>query len=100
MGTIGDWGQIAAIAVFIGLYGWARDMGRKPYPNKLGRSLAGWFLGTIAFCIWETFRSQAFRVPLIFITVPAALGGVMLWYLARPRGGQQATAEPSANNHK
>ncbi len=75
-------------------------MGRKPYPNKLGRSLAGWFLGTIAFCILETFRSQAFRVPLIFITVPAALGGVMLWYLARPRGGQQATAEPSANNHK
>jgi len=99
MGTIGDWGQIVAIAAFAGLYAWARDIGRKPYP-KLGRSLAGLFLGATAFGIWESFRSRAFRVPLVFITVPAAVGGVILQYLARPRGGQQAGAEPSADNHK
>ncbi len=100
MGTIGDWGQIIAIAVFVGLYEWARDMGRKPYPNKLGRSLAGWVLISTALCIWLTFHSRAFRVPLVFISVPAAVGGMILWHLARPRGGQQATAQPPANNHK
>ena len=99
MGTIGDWGQIVAITVFLGLYVWARDMGRKPYP-KPGRSLAGLLLVATALCIWESFRSQAFRVPLVFITVPAAVGGVILQYLARPRVGQQAAAEPSADNHK
>lgn len=100
MGTIGDWSQIIAIAVFVGLFGWARDMGWKPYPDKLRRLLAGWFLVSTAFGIWETFRSRAFRVPLALITVPAAVGGVILWYLARPRGGQQTTAETSADNHK
>ena len=100
VGTIGDWGQIVAIAVFVGLYAWARDMGRKRYPTKPGRSLAGLFLGAAAFCIWESFRSRAFTAPLVFITVPAAIGGVILQYLARPRGGQQAAAEPSADNHK
>jgi hypothetical protein len=100
VGTIGNWGLIAAISVFLGLYGWARDMGWKPYPNKLGRLLAGWFLMSIAFGIWESFRSRAFGVPLVFITIPAAVGGVILRYLARPRGGQQAARELSAENHK
>jgi hypothetical protein len=75
-------------------------MGVKPYPNKLGISLAGWFLGSAALGIWETFRLRAFRVPLVFVTVPAAVGCVILQYLARPRGGQQAAAEPSAGTHK
>jgi hypothetical protein len=90
VGTITDWGQIVAISAFLGLYGWARDMGHKPYPNKLGRLLAGWFLGCIAVGVCETFRWRAFRLPLIFITVSAAVGGVILCYFARPRAGQPA----------
>jgi hypothetical protein len=100
MGTRGDWGQIAAIAVFLGLYWWARDIGHKPYPNKLGRALGGWFLISTALCIWWTFPLQAFRVPLVFITAPAAVGGVILVYFARPRGSQQAATEPSADHDK
>lgn len=100
MGTIRDWGQIVAISAFLGLYGWARDMGHQPYPNKLGRLLAGWFLGSIAVGVCETFRSEAFRPPLIFITVSAAVGSVILCYFARPRGGQQPQTEPSAGKHK
>jgi hypothetical protein len=100
VGTIGDWGLVAAISVFIGLYGWARDMGWKPYPNKLGRLLAGWILISTAFGIWESFRSRAFGVPLVFLTIPAAVGGLILRHLARPRGGQQAAQELSADNHK
>jgi hypothetical protein len=100
VGTIEDWGQIVAIAVLVSLYEWAKDMGRKPHPNKLGRSLAGWVLISIALCIWLTFQLRAFRVPLVFITAPAAVGGVTLRYFAEPRGGQQATTEPSASNRK
>lgn len=100
MGTIGDWGVILAISVFVGLYGWVRDMGHKPYINKLGRSLAGWFLYTSVVGIWCTFRWQAFVVPLVFITVPVAVASVILIYSARPRGGQQAAAESSADKHK
>jgi hypothetical protein len=100
VGTIGDWGQIVGIAVFVGLYEWARDMGRKPYPNKLGRSLAGWVLISTALCTWLTFHSQAFRVPLVFITAPAAVGGVILHYFSRPRGSQQAAAGPSAHTQQ
>lgn len=88
MGTIGDWGQIAATAVFLSLYGWARDMGRKPYPDRLGRLLAGSFLGSAALCIWGSFHLRAFRVPLVFITAPAAVGSLILHHFARPRGGQ------------
>jgi hypothetical protein len=98
VGTIRDWGQIVAISAFLGLYGWARDMGHKPYPNKLGRLLAGWFLGSVALGIGETFRSEAFRLPLLFITLSTAAGSVILCYFARPRGGQQAPTEPSAGN--
>jgi|GEM_PF-6145230 len=100
MGTIEDWGVILAISVFVGLYGWLRDIGRKPYINKLRRSLAGWVLFSSAVGIWETFRSRAFRVPLVFIFVPVAVASVILIYSARPRGGRQASAEPSADNHK
>jgi hypothetical protein len=99
LGTIGDWGKIVALAVFLGLYGWARDMGRRPYP-KLGISLAGWLLGTAALAIWGNFRSLAFRIPLVFITIPAAAGCVILQYLARPRGGEQAAAQLSADTEK
>jgi hypothetical protein len=100
MGTIGDWGRILAISVFVGLYGWARDMGHKPYLNKLGRSLTGWILFSSATGIWFTFRWRAFAVPLVFITVPAAVASVILIYFARRRGGQQAAAELSADKHK
>ena len=100
MGTIGDWGQIVAIAVILGLYVWARDMGRKPYPNKLGRSLAGWVLISTALCIWLTFHSQAFRVPLVFITAPAAVCGVILRHFSRPRGSQQTAGGPSAHTQQ
>ena len=100
MGTIGDWGVILAISVFVGLYGWARTMHVKPYPNKLGRSLVGWCLASTVFAIWGTFSSRAFSIPLVFVTLPAAVAGAVLIYLARPRGGQQAAAESSADNHK
>jgi hypothetical protein len=100
VGTIGDWSQIAAIAVFVGLYEWARDMGRKPYPNKLGRLLAGWFLISTALCIWLTFSLRAFQVPLVFVTAPAGVGGVILRYFAGPRSGQESATEPSAPNDK
>jgi hypothetical protein len=88
------------IAVFLGLYGWSRDLGHKPYPDKLGISLAGGPLGSTALGIWGTLPSRAFRVPLGFITAPAAVGGAVLHYFAGPRGGQQAAAEPSAENDK
>ena|SRR5271163_2192449 len=100
MGTIEDWAQIAAIAVLVGLYEWARDMGRKPYPKKLGRSLAGWVLISTAVCILLTFSLRAFQVPLVFVTAPAGVGGVILRYFAEPRGGQQSATEPSADNDK
>ena len=99
MGTIGDWGVILAISVFVGLYGWLRDMGHKPYINKLRRSLAGWFLFSVAIGIWETFRSRALRVPLAFIFAPVAVASVILIYSARPRHGQQASAELSMDKH-
>lgn len=99
MGTIGDWEEIVTIAVIAGLYGWVRDMGHKPYP-KLGRSLAGWLLLTTALGIWLTLRWRAFSVPLVFITVPVAVGAVILQYFARPRGAQRAAAELSADHHK
>ena len=99
MGTIGDWGVILAISVFIGLYGWLRDIGHKPYINKLRRSLVGWFLFSSSVGIWETFRSRAFRVPLVFIFVPVAVASVILIYYARPRGSQPATAAPLADKH-
>lgn len=88
------------IAAFLGLYGWFRDPGHKPDPNKLGRSLAGGLLGSAALGIWGAFPSRAFRVPPGFITAPAAVGGLILNYFARPRGGQPAAAEPSADNDK
>ena len=100
MGTIGDWGVILAISVFMCLYGWARDMGHKPYPNKLRRSLAGWFLFSSVVGIWCTFRWQAFAVPLVFIAVPVAVASIILIYSARPRGAQQAGAELSADKHQ
>jgi hypothetical protein len=100
MGTIGDWGVILAISVFVGLYGWARDMGHKPFINKVRRSLAGWTLFSIALGIWETFRSRAFRVPLVFIFVPVAMASVTLIYSARRRGGQGDAAELSTDKHK
>jgi hypothetical protein len=100
MGTIGDWAKIVAISALLGLYGWGRAMRFKPYPNQLGRSLLGWFLASGAFGIWETFHSRALGIPLVFVTVPAAVGGVILWYFAGPRGGQQALAELSADKHK
>jgi len=100
VGTIGDWSQIVAIAVFVGLYEWARDMGRKPYPNKLGRSLAGWVLISTALCILLTFSLRAFQVPLVFVTAPAAVGGVILRHFAGPQGGQQSATERSADNDK
>ena len=100
MGTLGDWGRILAISVFVGLYGWSRDMGHKPYINKLGRSFAGWFLFSNVVGVWYTFRWQAFAIPLVFITVPAAVASVILIYFARPRGGQQAAGELSADRHK
>jgi hypothetical protein len=100
MGTIGDWGVILAISVLVGLYEWVRDMDRKPHINKLGRSLAGWFLYSSVVGIWCTFRWQALVVPLVFITLPVAVAAVILIYSARPRGGQQAAAELSADKHK
>jgi len=100
MGTIGDWGLILATSVCMGLYGWARTMHVKPYPNKLGRSLAGWFLFSTALSIWFTFSCQAVTAPLVFITVPASVAGALLIYFARPRGGQQAAAESSVENQK
>lgn len=100
MGTIGDWVEILVIAVFMGLYGWVRTMGVKPYTNKLGKSLAGWILFSSVVGIWLTFRWQAFVVPLVFITVPTAVAGALLIYFARPRDGQQATAELSIDKHK
>jgi hypothetical protein len=99
MGTIGDWGKILGIAVFTGLYGWARYARRNPYPS-LSRSLAGWFLLSIALGIWFSFHWRAFRVPLVFITVPLIVGGGMLHYLSWPRGSQQAAVDPSTNNGK
>jgi hypothetical protein len=98
MGTIGDWGVIVAISVFIGLYGWLRDIGHKPYINKLRRSLAGWFLFSSAIGIWETFRSRVFQVPLVFIFVPVAVASIILIYYARPRGSQRDRAEPLADH--
>jgi hypothetical protein len=38
MGSIGNWGRILVIATFGALYAWTRDMGHKPYINKLRRS--------------------------------------------------------------
>lgn len=100
MGTLGDWGTILLIAVFVGLYGWMRDMGHKPYVNKLGRSLAGWILFSIALCIWFNFHRQALTVPFVFITLPVGVAGVILIYFARPRGRQQASEELPATEHK
>ncbi len=99
LGTIGDWGVILTISVFVGLYGWLRDMGHKPYINKMRRSLVGWILVCGAVGIWETFRSRAFQVPLVFIFVPVAVAGVILVYSARPRGRQPDTAEQLADKH-
>jgi hypothetical protein len=99
MGTIGDWGVILTISVFVGLYGWLRDMGHKPYINKLRRSLAGWILASSVVGIWCTFRWRAFRVPLVFITVPVAVAAAVLIYSARPRGGQLDAEEPFAEKH-
>jgi hypothetical protein len=92
MGTIGDWGLIFAISLSLGLYGWARTMDAKTI--KLGRSLAGWCLLSSALCIGGAFRVEAFLVPLVFITVPAAVAGVALIYFARARGEQQSAPEP------
>jgi len=100
MGSIGAWGRILVIATFGGLYAWTRDIGHKPYINKLRRPLAGWILFSSAVCIWCTFRWRAFAAPLVFITAPAAVAGVILTYFARPRGGQQVAAELSADKHK
>ena len=69
MGTIGDWGVILAISVFLGLYAWARDTGHKPCINKVRRSLAGWILFSSAVGIWETVHSRAFRGPVVFIFI-------------------------------
>jgi len=100
MGTLRDWGLILVISVVMGLYGWARTMGIEPYPDKLGRSLAGWILLSAGLGIWFTFSWQAVAVPLVFITVPAVVAGVILIYFARPRGGQPSSAELSADKHK
>jgi hypothetical protein len=100
MGTIGDWGLILVMGVFGGLYGWLRDIGHRPYINKLRRSLAGWILFCSVVGIWCTFRWQAITVPLVFITVPAAVAAVILIYFARPRGDQKAAAQSEANSHK
>lgn len=100
MGTIGDWGAVLLISVFLGLYEWARDMGHKPYINKVRRSLGGWILFSVAVGIWETFRSRAFRVPVVFIFIPVAVASVILIYSARPRGSQPDAAELSRDKHK
>jgi heme A synthase len=99
MGTIGDWGVILAIAVFVGLYAWLRDMGRKPHINRLYRSLAGWILFSSVAGIWSTFRWRAFGVPLVFITIPVSAAALILIYSARPRGGQPDAEEPFREKH-
>jgi hypothetical protein len=98
MGTIGDWSLILAMSITVGLYGCARTMDAKTI--KLGRSFAGWCLLSRAVFIEEIFRSEAFLLPLVFITVPAAVAGVALIYFARARGGQQSAAHPSVDNDK
>ena len=98
MGTIGDWGLLLALSVAAGLYGCARTVDAKTI--NLGRSLAGWCLLSAALLVGGTFRSEAFLLPLVFITVPAAVAGVALIYFARARGGQQSAAQPSVDNDK
>jgi|SRR5579863_346872 hypothetical protein len=100
MGTIGDWGRILTISVLVGLYAWARDMGHKPYINRPGRSLTGWFLLSNVLGIWFTFHWQAFTVPLVLITVPTAVASAVLMYSARPRSAQRAAAELAEDKHK
>lgn len=100
MGTIRDWGVILALSVFLGLYGWLRTMGVKPYSNRLSRSLPGWFLLSSAVCIWGYFDSRSFGVPLVLITVPAAVAGAIVIYVARHRGRQPAATELPADKLK
>jgi len=68
--------------------------------QQTGQIVGGWILFSSVVGIWLKFRWQAFAAPLVFITLPAAVAGALLIYFARPRGGQQATAELSIDKHK
>jgi hypothetical protein len=92
MRTIGDWSLLLALSVAAGLYGWARTMDAKT--TKLGRSFAGWCLLSGALIAGKIFGLEAFLLPLVLITVPAAVAGVALIYFARARGEQQSAPEP------
>jgi hypothetical protein len=84
MGTIGNWVHAASYGVFWALCWWVWDMGQKPYP-ELRRSAAGCLLTGFAFGLWETFGWRAFRFPILFVIVPAAILGLLLGWSARSK---------------
>lgn len=89
LGTVGNWIHAASYGVFWAFCMWIWDMGKAPYP-RLRRSAAGFVVGGIAFGLFDSFGWRAFRFPLILVSLPALIIGLLLGRSARPKPAEES----------
>lgn len=89
MGTVGNWIHAFSYGAFWAFCMWIWDMGKAPYP-RLRRSAAGFLVGGLAIGLIDSFGSRAFRFPLVLVSLPALIVGMLLGWSARTKAGQES----------
>jgi hypothetical protein len=88
MGTIGDWMRVFLFGSF-----WVFLMLLLPFPKRKTANTKPAFLGTNVWVwiswglfigLFNAFYWKAFLRPLVFLTVPVLVGGLVAGWISRP----------------
>ncbi len=86
MGTFHQWAHGIWYGLFFGLFMSIYNIGERPSVslrktvfNTVSSSVLLWF----AFGLWESFGSQAFHSPIVFVTIPSGICGLFILWTGR-----------------
>ncbi len=88
MGTLNQWTHGIWYGLFFGLFMSVYNVGQRPSVgigktvfNTVASSVLFWF----AFGLWEGFGSRAFHSPIVFVTIPSGICGLLIVWKGRPK---------------